>query len=161
MPLRRVCCGPSLVTSGPAAIGRYLDTGHVEKQCAGSQGGESRWYTPRSRSESTDPTFEMGAWYRPHISTLRSFFALSAILAHCPYRNRGINGPTRQLGVLSPPLELIQCEIGLQVQLEGDDRQKGTVEQGALSQQDGKDPMIPTEFVWHGQGLEDPMRNTR
>jgi hypothetical protein len=76
-------------------------------------------------------------------------------LAHCPYRNTGINGTTGQLGVLTPSLELNQCEIMLQVTLDGDNRQKVTLEQGTSSQQDRKDLMKPTEFVRHGQGLDD------
>jgi hypothetical protein len=81
-------------------------------------------------------------------------FWLKPILAHGPCRKRGIKRPTKQLGMLTASLELSQCEIGLRVPLEGDDRQV-TVERGASSQQDHKEPTIPTEFVRHGQGLDD------
>ena len=82
-------------------------------------------------------------------------FWLKPIFAHCPYRNRGINGTTGQLGVLTPSLELNQCETGSQVPLDGDNGHQVTVEQGTSSQQDRKDLIIPTEFVRHGQGLDD------
>ena len=82
-------------------------------------------------------------------------FWLKPILAHCLYRNRRINGTTGQLGILTSSLELNQCEIGLQVPLDGDNGHQVTVEQGASSQQDHKDLMIPSEFVRHGQGLDD------